>query len=149
MYSITFEGRNAVSLDELLRQHARGFVVPQSCALLSVLSVRTSAIILTLVFWLKTMLHSHTSFTWLRSMVTVEEHISLLVQQITTKMADVTTLQSDVAGSGAQIAELMVRLVTNDPRIKRIVAASDETANIISRVQHLEARSTEAATSSP
>ena len=149
MYSITFEGRNAVSLDDLLRQHARGFVVPQSCALLSVVSVRTSAIFLTLVFWLKTMLHSHTSFTWLRSMVTVEEHISLLVQQITTKMADVTTLQSDVAGSGAQIAELMVRLVTNDSRIKRIVAASDETANIISRVQHLEARSTEAATSSP
>ena len=34
---------------ELLRNSAHGFVVAQSCALFSVFSVRTSAIILTLV----------------------------------------------------------------------------------------------------
>ena len=61
-------------------------------------------------------------------------------------MADVCTLQSELAGSGAQLAELMVRLVTNDPRIKRIVDASEETATFVSRVQALEARSVDTAT---
>ena len=79
----------------------------------------------------------------------MEERISLLAQQVTTMMADVTTLQSELAGSGAQFAELMVRLVTNDPRIKRIVDASEETATIVSRVQALEARSADTATTSP
>ena len=64
-------------------------------------------------------------------------------------MADLTTLQSDLAGSGAQLAELMVKRVTNDPRIKRIVDASEETATIVSRVQALEARSADTATTSP
>ena len=82
-------------------------------------------------------------------MATVEERISLLVQQVTTMMVDVTTLQSELAGSGAQFAELMVRLVTNDPRIKTIVDASEDTATIISRVQALEARSADTATMSP
>ena len=50
----------------------------------------------------------------------MEERVSLLAQQVTNMMADVTTLQSELAESGAQFAELMVRLVTNDPRIKRI-----------------------------
>ena len=43
----------------------------------------------------------------------------------------------------------MVRLVTKDPRIKRIVDASEETATIVSRVQALEARSADTATISP
>ena len=76
----------------------------------------------------------------------MEERVSLLAQQVTNMMADVTTLQSELAGSGAQFAELMVRLVTNDPRIKRIVDASEETATIVSRVQALEARSADTAT---
>ena len=42
----------------------------------------------------------------------------------------------------------MVRLVTKDPRIKRVVGASDETAALVSRVQALEAKSTGATTSS-
>ena len=79
----------------------------------------------------------------------MEERISLLAQQVTTMMADVTTLQSELAGSGAQFAELMVRLVTNDPRIKRIVDASEETATIVSRVQALETRSAATATTNP
>ena len=81
-------------------------------------------------------------------MATVEERVSLLAQQVTDMMADVTTLQSELAGSGAQFAELMVRLVTNDPRIKRIVDASEETSTIVSRVQALEARSADTATTS-
>ena len=81
--------------------------------------------------------------------VLVCDVISLLAQQVTNIMADVTTLQSALAGSGAQFAELMVRLVTNDPRIKRIVDASEETATIVSRVQALEARSADIATTSP
>ena len=79
----------------------------------------------------------------------MEERISLLAQQVTDMMADVTTLQSELAGSGAQFAELMVRLVTNDPRIKRIVDASEETATISSRAQTREARSADTATMSP
>ena len=102
-----------------------------------------------LFIWFKKMLHSHTTFTWYRSMVTVEERVSLLAQQVTNMMADVTTLRSELAGSGAQFAELLVRLVTNDPRIKRIVDASEETATIVSRVQALEARSPDTATISP
>ena len=47
MCSRTFEGQDALRLDELLLNTALGFVVPQSCTLLSVFSVRTSAIILT------------------------------------------------------------------------------------------------------
>ena len=79
----------------------------------------------------------------------MEERISLLAQQVTNMMANVTTLQSELAGSGAQFAELMVRLVTNDPRIKMIVDASEETATIVSRVQALEAKSADTATMSP
>ena len=79
----------------------------------------------------------------------MEERISLLAQQVATMMADVTTLQSELAGSGAQFAELTVRLVTNDPRIRRIFDASEETATIVSRVQALEARSADTATTSP
>ena len=56
----------------------------------------------------------------------MEERVSLLAQQVTNMMADVTTLQSELAGSGAQFAELMVRLVTNDPRIRKIVDTSEE-----------------------
>ena len=63
-------------------------------------------------------------------MAKVEERINLLAQQVTTMTADVTALQSELAVSGAQVAELMVRLVTNDPRIKRIVEATDETATL-------------------
>ena len=76
----------------------------------------------------------------------MEERVSLLAQQVTNMMADVTTLQSELAGSGAQFAKLMVRLVTNDPRIKRIVDASEETATIVSRGQALEAKSADTAT---
>ena len=75
-------------------------------------------------------------------MAEVEQRINLLAQQVTTMTADVTTLQSELAVSGAQFAELMMRLVTNDPRIKRIVEATDGTATLVSRVQALETRST-------
>ena len=58
-------------------------------------------------------------------------YLSLLAQQVTTLMSDVTTLQPVFAGSGAQLAELMVRLVTNDRRIKRIVEASEVSGSIV------------------
>ena len=58
-------------------------------------------------------------------------YLSLLAQQVTTLMADVTTLQPVLAGSGVELAELIVRLVTNDRRIKRIVEASEESATIV------------------
>ena len=67
-------------------------------------------------------------------MATGEEHVALLAQQVTALKADVSLLQSKFAGSGAQFAEHMVRLVTNGPRARRIVEASDETATLVSRV---------------
>ena len=70
-------------------------------------------------------------------MTTVDVSINLLAQQVTTMTADVTTLQSELVGFGAQFAQLIVRLVTNDPRIKRIVDALDETAALVSRAQAL------------
>ena len=54
-------------------------------------------------------------------MATVEESINLLAQEVTTMTADVSTLQSELVGSGAQFAEPTARLVTTDPRIGRIV----------------------------
>ena len=42
----------------------------------------------------------------------------------------------------------MVRSVKNDPRIKRVGGASDETAALVSRVQVLKVRSTGGTTSS-
>ena len=53
------------------------------------------------------------------------EHVTLLAQQVTTLRADLTTIQTELAGFGAKFAELMVMLVTSDPRIKKIVDASD------------------------
>ena len=67
------------------------------------------------------MLHTNTTFTWSRNMATVEERISLLAQQVTTMTPDVSMLRSEIAGFGAHFAECMVRLVKDDPRIKRIV----------------------------
>ena len=58
-------------------------------------------------------------------------YLSLLAQQVTTLMADETTHQPVFAGSGALLAELMVSLVTNDGRIKRIVDASEESGSIV------------------
>ena len=69
----------------------------------------------------------------------MEERIKLLAQQVATMTADVTTIQSELAGSGAQLA---------DHRIKRIIEASDDTATLVSKVQALEAKSTGATTTS-
>ena len=79
------------------------------------------------------MLHTNTTFTWSRNMATVEERVALLAQQVTTMTPDVSMLRSELAGSGAHVAERMVRLVKDDPRIKRIVESLSSQGYKLSR----------------
>ena len=80
-------------------------------------------------------------------MGTTEEQISYLTQQLHTMRTDVAELQNALRGSATGYADLVVRLVTTEPRERRVTEAGDEATAVMSRLQALETRSTGAMTS--
>ena len=55
----------------------------------------------------------------------MEARVTLLTLQVIDLMIDLTSIQSELAGSVAKFEGLMVMLVTHDGRIKKIVEVSD------------------------
>ena len=60
---------------------------------------------------------------------------------------DVVELQNALQGSATRHAELMVQLFTSEPRVRRVIEASDKVKAVMSRLQALETRSTVSMTS--
>ena len=80
-------------------------------------------------------------------MVTAEEQITYLAQQLIAMQTDVAELHHALQGSATRYADLMVQLFTSEPRVRRVIEASDEATTVMSRLQALETRSTGAMTS--
>ena len=80
-------------------------------------------------------------------MVTSEEQITFLAQQLNAMQTDVAELQNALQGSAMRHADLMVPLFTCEPRVRRVMEAGDEATAVMSRLQALETRSTGAMTS--
>ena len=80
-------------------------------------------------------------------MVTTEELITYLAQQLNAMQADVAELQNALQASAQRYAGLTVQLFTNEPRLRRVIEAGDEATVVMSRLQALETRSTRAMTS--
>ena len=80
-------------------------------------------------------------------MVTAEEQITYLAQQLNAMQTDVAELQKALQGSATRFADLMVQLFTSEPRVRRVTEAGDEATAVMSRLQALETRITGAMTS--
>ena len=80
-------------------------------------------------------------------MVTAEEQVTYLVQQLIAIQTDVAELQNAVEGSATRYADLMVQLFTSEPRVRRVIEGGDQATAVMSRLQVLETRSTGAMTS--
>ena len=80
-------------------------------------------------------------------MVTAEEQVTYLAQQLIAMQTDVAELQNAVEGSATRYADLMVQLFTSEPLVRRVMEAGDQATAVMSRLQALETRSTGAMTS--
>ena len=73
-------------------------------------------------------------------MATTEEEITYRAQQLNAMQTDVAELQNALQGSATRFADLMMRLFTSEPRVRRVIESGDEAAAVMSRLQALETR---------
>ena len=59
-------------------------------------------------------------------MLTTEEQITYLAQQLNAMQTDVAELQNAQQGSATKCADLTVQLFTREPRVRRVMEAGDE-----------------------
>ena len=80
-------------------------------------------------------------------MVTTEEQITYLAQQLNAMQTDVAEPRDALQGSATRYADLMVQLFTSEPSVRRVIDAGDEATAVMSKLQALETRSTGTMTS--
>ena len=80
-------------------------------------------------------------------MRTAEEQITYLAQQMNAMQTDDAEPQNAPHGSATRYTNLLVQLVTSEPRVRGVVEADDEATAGMSRLQALATRSIGAMTS--
>ena len=75
-------------------------------------------------------------------MGTTEEQITFLAQQLSAMQTDVAQLQIALQESATTCADLMLQLVTTEPRVRMVTEAGDDATAVKSRLQALETRCT-------
>ena len=80
-------------------------------------------------------------------MVTTEEQITYLAQQLNAMQTDVAEVQNALQGSTTRYADLIVQLFTSETRARMVIGAGEEATAVMSGLQALETRSTGAMTS--